>query len=203
MNPVYTIGHSNHTTEHFLALLRAHGVTAIADVRSSPRTQINPDFSQPRLSAVLAAAGFRYVFLGDELGARSKDPDCYEKGRVVYSRLARKTFFQSGIDRIEMGAESQTIALLCAERDPLDCHRCILVARQLLQRSLAVHHILADATLETHRATLDRLKRQLHLDTQPTIFHQTPEQLDDLAYEMQEARIAFSIPDEKAQTAWV
>jgi uncharacterized protein (DUF488 family) len=86
---VLTIGHSTHPIETFLGLLHQHGVTAVADVRSAPYSRFNPQFNKDALEHDLKEHGIRYVFLGRELGARSDDPSCYDKGRVQYGRLAR------------------------------------------------------------------------------------------------------------------
>src|SRR5689334_2499642 len=98
---IYTIGHSNHPIDRFIALLRQHGIEAVADVRSTPYSRFNPQFRKEKLQAALASAGIRYVFLGEELGARSKDPECYDEGgRVSYTRLASTDLFRRGIDRL-------------------------------------------------------------------------------------------------------
>jgi uncharacterized protein (DUF488 family) len=193
-NQIFTIGHSNHTTEKFLALLRLHGITAVADVRSSPRTRVNPDFSQPFIERVLSEAGIRYLFLGDELGARSSNEACYEKGRVRYDRLAKQTLFQHSLDRVEIDSEKDVLALMCAEKDPLQCHRCILVSRHLADRKLDVTHILADGKTETHQETILRLKQSLGLATQRDLFH-SDDDLTNVAYAQQEEKIAYALPE--------
>ena len=154
---VFTIGHSTHSLEAFLALLQKHGVTAIADVRSAPFSRFNPQFNNDALERSLKAAGIKYVFLGRELGARSDDPSCYENGRVQYGRLARTELFRSGIDRVMRGAHEHSIALMCAEKEPLECHRTLLVARALDEHGIAVAHILSDGRLEAHQDVIERL----------------------------------------------
>jgi len=195
INEIFTVGHSNYTTQQFLSLLGDNKIGAIADVRSSPRTRVNPDFSSPFLEKVLADVGIGYVFLGEELGARSQDESCYEDGKVRYDRLARQSMFQEGLDRIEIGAEKFRIALLCAEKEPLDCHRCILVARHLVERNLRVNHILADGSTETHTQTILRLKDSLGLLSQRDMF-MSDQELTALAYQMQERKIAYELPEE-------
>ena len=130
---IYTIGHSTHEIGTFVALLMKHGIDAIADVRSAPYSRRQPQFNCKALANVLRSHGIAYVFLGRELGARSDDPACYEKGRVKHRLLARTPLFLSGIERIRDGSHRMNIALMCAEREPLDCHRTILVARQLVE----------------------------------------------------------------------
>ncbi|HVS23096.1 MAG TPA: DUF488 domain-containing protein [Gammaproteobacteria bacterium] len=154
MTDVCTIGHSSHPFEKFLELLRAHGVTEIADVRSHPVSRFAPQFGAKRLRAALEAAGIAYSFVGQELGARSNDPACIVDGRVDYERLARTPRFAQGLERVVASAERGRVALLCAERDPFDCHRAILVCRALLERGVDAMHIREDGAIES-RATLD------------------------------------------------
>lgn len=186
---LYTIGHSDHSLEAFLGLLQAQGITAIADVRSQPYSRRHPQFSRKPLQAALRTAGIQYGFLGRECGARSDDPACYENGTVQYARLARTEPFLAGIARLRTGAAKYRLALLCAERDPLHCHRTLLVARALVAEGLAVTHILADGTLETQAQALARLRAQLGLQ-QPDLFCDEAE-IEALAYRQQEARIAY------------
>ena len=154
---VLTVGHSNHPPETFLALLTRHGVTALGDVRSAPYSRFNPQFNRKALSASLAAGGIAYVWLGRELGGRPDNPDCYEDGAVRYDRLARTPLYREGIDRVLRGAAAHRLALMCAERDPLHCHRTLLVSRSLEEEGLEVAHILADGALEPQESVMDRL----------------------------------------------
>jgi len=154
---VFTIGHSTHSFPAFVGLLKQHGVSALADVRSAPFSRFNPQFNKDALATELVAEGIKYVFLGRELGARSADRSCYENGRVLYSRLARTELFRQGLARVLRGAQEHRVALRCAEREPLECHRTLLVARALDEQSVAVAHILGDGRLETHRDAMDRV----------------------------------------------
>lgn len=155
--PILTIGHSTHTLERFIALLKQHDVTAVADVRSAPYSRFHPHFNKAALERSLTAEGIRYVFLGRELGARPDDTACYEKGRVQYARLARTDAFRQGIERLRRGAAKHRIACMCAEKEPLECHRALLVARALAEEGMEVAHIHADGRLESHEAAMDRL----------------------------------------------
>ncbi len=187
---IYTIGHSKHPLDRFVALLQQHGVDAIADVRSTPYSRFNPQFNREKLQGSLAAAGIRYVFLGEELGARSKDPGCYdETGRVSYAKLAATPAFRAGLDRLQAGMREHRIAIMCAEREPLECHRTILVARELEKLGVPVGHILADGSLEPNRDAMQRLATDLKLVG--TDLFRTPEELIEEAYEAQGARIAY------------
>jgi len=161
---IYTVGHSNHPIEQFIGLLQPHGITAIADVRSTPYSRFNPQFRREKLQAALASAGIQYVFLGQELGARSEDPAVYDAtGRVSYALLAKTDLFRRGIARLKTGMAEHRISIMCAEREPLDCHRTILVSRELFREGVPVTHILADGTLEPHEHAMQRLVAKLKL----------------------------------------
>jgi uncharacterized protein (DUF488 family) len=196
---VLTIGHSTHSAEVFLALLQQHGVNAVADVRSSPFSRFSPHFSRGPLEKFLAAHGIRYVFLGKELGARSEDRSCYLDGRVQYSRLAQTALFQRGLDRVIQGALKFRIALMCAEKEPLECHRAILVSTALAARGQAVCHIHADGHLETNE---DAMKRLLTLTGVPDedLFLSKTELLSK-ALARQEAQVAYVEEADELMTA--
>jgi uncharacterized protein (DUF488 family) len=187
---VFTIGHSTHPQERFIALLRQHGITALCDVRSKPYSRMNPQFNREELEEALPAHGIAYRFLGKELGARSDDPHCYDRGKVQYGRLAETDLFKHGLKRVLRGMKDGfQVALMCAEKEPLECHRTILVARHLASLGVAVAHIHADGRLENHDSALSRLARLLNLP-EDDMFHSREELLDD-AYRRQEERIAY------------
>jgi uncharacterized protein (DUF488 family) len=197
---VFTIGHSTHQLERFIALLLPHGITALCDVRSKPYSRMSPQFNREELKQSLREHGIAYVFLGKELGARSEDPTCYENGKVQYDRLARTELFRQGLDRVQKGMKEYRIALMCAEKEPLECHRTILVARHLVALGLDVQHIQADGRLEDHAAAAIRLKRMLRLPDDD-MFRSSEDVLVD-AYHLQEERIAYEAsPDAAADGA--
>ena len=195
---IFTVGHSNHASEAFVALLRTHGVTAIADVRSAPYSRFNPWFNRETLAEALEAHGVRYVFLGRELGARPDDAACFEDGRVRYDRLAGTARFRSGLDRAVEGARRYRLALMCAEKDPVDCHRTILVARELVRRGIDVAHILADGRIEPHDDTVERLLAR-HRLAEPDLFASRAERIER-AYDAQAERIAWVDEDAGGRT---
>ena len=191
MSTVYTIGHSNHDQGTFLELLRSHAITAVADVRSRPYSGYNPQFDREILQRVLLKHGIKYVFLGVELGARSSDSYCYEGGVVQFERLAQTPEFGRGLERITLGAEQYRVAMMCAEKEPLECHRTILVARELRRLRIEVAHIHADGRLEQHEEALSRLARMLRVREEEQHLFRSPEDLRDDLYKLQEARIAY------------
>lgn len=159
---LYTIGHSSHPIAHFLALLQGAGIGCVADVRSVPFSRRFPQFSQKALAVSLKDLGIEYWFLGDSLGARPKDPDCYEDGKVSYARIAATPAFRSAIDMLIDRSETQRIVITCAEREPLDCHRTILVGRALALRGVGLCHLHADGRIEPHPALEERLLQMAH-----------------------------------------
>ena len=81
-NAVYTIGHSTHSIEKLIELLKQQSISAVSDVRSRPYSRMNPQFNRESLKQALRTANIQYVFLGKELGARSEDRRCYRNGQV-------------------------------------------------------------------------------------------------------------------------
>lgn len=155
---LFTIGHSNLSVEAFLLLLQKHEITAVVDVRSHPFSRYLPHFNQSEIKASLSSIGIQYVFLGKELGARPEDLSCYYvSGKALYERIATTSLFTKGIQRLLKGAASYKISLMCAEKDPITCHRTILVCRKLKDLNLQINHILSDGNLESHQDLEARL----------------------------------------------
>jgi len=154
-----TLGHSTHPIERFITLLRDAGATAVADVRSSPYSRYAPQFSKDALRGALYDTAIAYTYLGKEFGARSPDPTCYRNGKVQYPRLAQSSPFAEGVQRVIAGLKRYRIAFICAEKDPIECHRALLVARAFAERGHAVAHIHSDGALEAHADFEARLLR--------------------------------------------
>ncbi len=194
---LFTIGHSNHSIDEFVRLLLEHQVTAVADVRSQPNSRRLEQFNRSRLDAELEIAGIRYVFLGEELGARRTETECYEGDRADYRRIATLPKFRAGLDRLRQSAAEHRVALMCAEKEPLDCHRTVLVCREL-RNEFHIVHILADGTTEEHSRTEKRLVREM--DVVRTLFepHLTDEDLIQQAYDKRAEQIAYRTGEEGA-----
>jgi uncharacterized protein (DUF488 family) len=161
MQAVFTIGHSNHTPEKFLELLCSHNINALADVRSAPYSRYLPHFNKQALESYLPKGEIRYVFLGTELGARPADASCYIEGKALYEKIAVLDAFQQGLKRIIKGVQNHRIALMCAEKDPITCHRAILVCQHLVPFNLEIAHIHSNGELEYHENLEERLL-QIH-----------------------------------------
>jgi uncharacterized protein (DUF488 family) len=190
---LFTIGHSTHTLEHLTDLLKKHNVQAVCDVRSVPFSRHNPQFNRRPFSQELKRLGIYYGFLGKELGARSDDPNCYVDGKVQYNYLAEEPRFVKALQRVTNGINTYRVALLCAERDPLTCHRTILVCRELRSPDLSIEHILADGSIETNEAAEKRLMSILNI--WPDMLNSERDCIER-AYDKQANIIAYVKPSE-------
>jgi len=188
-NVVYTIGHSTYPIERLIELLKQQSITAVPDVRSHPYSRMNPQFNREPLTQALRTAGIQYVFLGNELGARSEDKRCYRNGQVQYDLLAETEIFKQGIKRVLEGAHMYRVALMCAEKEPLECHRTILVARKLVDEGVPVKHILGDGRLEAHEHAIERLLTNLRV-LETDMFRSHEEAVRE-AYALQGNAIAY------------
>tara|TARA_R110002012_G_scaffold296830_1_gene494360 strand:+ start:954 stop:1565 length:612 start_codon:yes stop_codon:yes gene_type:complete len=158
MSITYTVGHSTTSYDTFLSKLNSVQVNVIADVRSTPFSKFTPQFNQDVLQKQLKRDGISYVFLGNELGGRPRRLECYTDGVADYELMASSVEFQAGLERVKGGiSKGYTIALMCAEHNPLDCHRCLLVGRSLADQGIWLSHILGNGSVSSH----DDIERQL------------------------------------------
>lgn len=169
-------------------MLQENEVTAIADVRSSPYSGRHPDFNREALQHYLAQASIKYSFLGEELGARREEPECYEGAQAKYELIAQTPLFKDGLDRVRKGNQQYRIAMMCAEKDPLTCHRTILVCRHLSEEC-QIQHIIGPGEIETHHAAEHRLLGMFGMQG-PDLFRSREEQLKE-AYRLQGGKIAY------------
>ncbi|MDB9453657.1 DUF488 family protein [Dolichospermum circinale] len=209
---IFTIGHSNHTIETFIELLHQHQVTALADVRSSPYSRRFPQFNQSALKTALKTANIAYVPLGDNLGARPRDRNCYINGMARYDLIAATEAFKVGLNRLIQGSEKYQISLMCAEQDPIVCHRAILICPHLKNAGLEIHHIHKNGDLESNEDLENRVLKQNNLyklsadlennikqlslfDLQPIQTLEKPlsrAELVEKAYQLQSEKVAYT-----------
>jgi len=187
---VFTIGYATHTLAEFVSLLKRHGVNAVADVRSQPYGRVL-EFGREALALAMKTRGIEYVFLGRELGARRDEMECYVNGQAVYKRVAELPVFQEGLACLARNAAKYNIAVMCAEKDPIDCHRTVLICRHLRKLGFSIQHILADGSLEEHESTEKRLVERTGL--MATLFdHSLPfAERVERAYEARGKEIAY------------
>jgi uncharacterized protein (DUF488 family) len=187
---LFTIGHSNHPLDRFVALLQGAAVAAVLDVRSQPFSRRHPWFSATRLGGHLERAGIAFMPMGDALGGRPRDPSLFRDGVADYEAMARTDDFRAGIDRVIAAAQRFRSCLMCAEREPLDCHRCLLVAPALVAHGLRIGHILADGSIMAHAAIEERLIAGLSAGSDDLFLGDRPARLAH-AYRRRAQAVAF------------
>ena len=148
MNQVFTVGHSNHSAEKFVRLLKENGIEVLVDTRSRPYSRHASHFNAPSLEELLSKDGIEYLFLGGELGGRPQEEMFYDReGRVDYALVGRSQPFLDGISMLEQEIRTRTVAVLCSEEDPTHCHRRLLVGRALEKLGFTLRHIRGDGSI--------------------------------------------------------
>lgn len=195
---IYTVGHSTHPLNYFLSLLREYHITCLVDVRSVAASSYNPQYNKEPLSSFLKNNGIKYMHFPEEFGARFSDPDLLdENGKVDFAKVRKSGNFKNGVDRLWLGInKGYTIALMCSESDPFDCHRFSMITVGLQQDGFEILHIMKDKTLKStpdlEQLLLKKYAPQL---PKPDIFRPnvTPEDRLNAAYRLRNMEIAFSL----------
>ena len=198
-NIVFTIGHSTHTIIDFIKLLKQYSIPLVCDVRSQPYSKYNSQFNKDSVKKTLLGSRMEYLFLGEELGGRSKNTSCYnDKGKLQYHLLAQEPLFKKGLEKIIEEVKKRSIVLMCSEGDPLKCHRTILVCRQLQKLHFLknnIQHILSDGSLQSNtemeKSLLDKFK------IFPDMFRNEEECIAE-AYNRQAQKIAYTHQEDSA-----
>lgn len=197
-----SVGHSNHDWPVFVDLLHRAGVSALADVRSSPYSRRFPHFNREPLAGGLRQEGIVYVFLGDLLGGRPGMPSLYDAdGRVNYERVRRTEAFRRGLEQLTRASGDNVVAFLCSEEDPLHCHRGLMIAPALSERGLPPHHLRRDGSMESNEAMERRLLRETGIGAgildglfAATLTQEERRSLLAEAYRWQARRKAYQLP---------
>jgi uncharacterized protein (DUF488 family) len=201
---IFTVGHSNLEAGDFLSLLARAAIEIVADVRSLPQSSRYPQFSQQALENLLRGKNIAYKFFGEELGGRPDDPAAYfDDGRVNYTARRRSYAFQAGLERLLGLAQDKTVALLCAEEDPLDCHRFLMISPELVAAGSPPEHLRKDGSRESQEAAENRLLEAHGFASVAanTLFPEARAEALEKAYELQSTRAAFRV-DPAALGRW-
>jgi len=196
LRPLFTIGHSILDFEQFAKLLKDKGVELVADVRSLPQSARLPHFSQPALEKLLGAEHISYLFLGEELGGRPDDVDAYRPNGIVDYEARRKSYaFQRGVERLLKELEGRSVAMMCAEEDPLECHRFLMICPELLKLGVHPLHLRKGGRIETQEVAENRLLEAngFAAVASDTLFPQARIQALEDAYRLQAERFAFRV----------
>lgn len=158
-NVIYTIGHSSHSREYFIELLRSFHIQTVIDIRSVPYSKFVPHFNKEMIKQYLQSNGLYCIYMAQEFGARQEDPSLYHReGYLDFQKVRAQPFFKEGIERLKKGlTKEHSIALMCTEKDPIDCHRSILIAPALVEEDIDVIHILENGSSENQGQLEDRL----------------------------------------------
>jgi len=194
--PILTIGHSRHSWERFTALLEGAGVETIADIRTAPRSRFSPQFNKEAMAAALVARNIQYMFLGSELGGRPQSQSLYTDGVADYDKMAAAPEFRLGLERLMEAAARRSVAAMCSEADPLECHRCLLVGRALAAQGADVRHILASGKVVTHAEVEDRLLSLENRAEEDLLASPREERLSQ-AYRSRARRAGYRAPQSK------
>jgi uncharacterized protein (DUF488 family) len=197
LKPLFTVGHSILGFADFVGLLSNHGVEVVADVRSVPQSARLAHFSQPALEKLLRGEHIGYLFLGAELGGRPDDPAAYRPDGLVDYALRRKSdAFRAGLERLQKELQARSVAIMCAEEDPLECHRFLMVCPELTRLGIFPQHIRKGSRLETQAAAENRLLDATGFEavTSNTLFPEARAQGLEDAYRLQAEKFAFRSP---------
>lgn len=159
MGLLYTVGHSQHEFEYFSKLLKKYEIDYLLDVRSTPYSKYAEIYNKEQLSILLSTKGIKYSFMGKFFGARPDNIDLYnEEGYLDFEKVSHSDLFIKGIENVIWGLErGNNIVLMCTEKDPIDCHRAIMVARAFFLNGIAVKHILPNGKIQTQQELDERL----------------------------------------------
>jgi len=198
----FTIGHSDHTTEHFIELLKKQNINCLVDIRSSPYSQHTPQFNKELLMGELKKENILYLYMGNTLGGRYTNPELlFPDGKVDYEKVRQTTNFIRGIEKvIEEIKKGKKLALMCSEKEPFDCHRFVLVACELQKRGIVVKHIMENDSLVLNTELEKKLLSKYKENYQQFDFFAQTKTRDEVLGEARRKRnidIAFSGPKHK------
>lgn len=165
---IFTIGHGGRSIAEFFSLLNKYEIQYLIDVRSSPYSKYFPHFNQQNLDVVSKKYGVKYIFMGDTLGGRPKDPSCYSsekdkegRSQVLYNEIKKKDFFINALERlVTANNKGIRIACMCSELNPCDCHRSKLIGEALfLEKNIISHHIDEKGGLKTQNDVIGEITK--------------------------------------------
>ena len=202
---LFTIGHTNHTHENFIKLLKMHSINYVLDVRRTPYSKFTDQFNKEVIGNVLKSNGINYYYMGKSFGARQEDKALYTpEGYLDFEKTRESEQFKTGLKSVIKGLnEGNNIALMCTEKDPFDCHRTIMVSRGFELEGIEVQHIHEDGHLESQEEINDRLIHNLEKKNkvdicQPSFFEPQKSYEEWLveAYRLRNKEIGYHIQNE-------
>ena len=201
MNDLFTIGHSVHPLAYFLELLRKYAVDYVIDVRSIPYSEHASDYNKENIKNFLNDEKIGYAHMGKYFGARQEDSSLYtfdknkEKYYLDFEKVQKSPNFQIGFENILKGREKYKIAFMCSEKNPIDCHRAIMVGNAFFKKGCSVKHILDNGLIKDHSDLNNELLNKYFPNrSQGDFFCQTNEKdLIDQAYQKRNIEIGYTL----------
>lgn len=203
MNTVFTIGYTSFGLEKFVEVLKKYKINCLIDVRSTPKSSYYKDFDDVNLLPYLKNYGILYRNYKREFGARQENQSFYnDKGYLDFEVFAKSRQFNEGIEKIKKAQDmGYIVCLMCAEKDPINCHRTILIARNLDKQGFEVKHILATEDLCGQNEIDNRLLSKYFPNrSQISLFSEnnlTDEEALERAYKIRNEEIGFRLEDEQ------
>lgn len=149
---IYTIGHSNHSIEKFIELLKEFRIETIIEVRTVPKSSYSPHFNKPNLIFVLSQNKIKYIDMGRTLGGRPEDKSVLNiHDRIEEELIETKSWYMDAIDRVIDISHNSKIAIMCSEENPEHCHRGYIISHTLLKKGEEVVHIRGNKKIEKAR----------------------------------------------------
>ena len=200
MKEIYTIGYSSFKIEDFIQILKNNNITCVIDVRSNPFSEYFQDYNKDILEKKLKKENIMYRNYKKEFGARQEEPSFYPKGYLDFDLFTKTEQFNEGVLKIAKGIEMGfSFVLMCAEKDPITCHRNIMVAKAFKERGYNIKHILFDGSIESQDDIEKRMIKEYFPErNQMALFdeNKSDEDLIKASYNKKNEEIGYRIAEE-------
>lgn len=200
---IYTIGYSGFSLDDFIKCLKHYKISSLIDVRSTPFSQYFQEYNKDYLQKKLKSEGIIYRNYREEFGARQTNIEYYPNGYLDFNLFTKSFSFLQGIEKIEKGINlGYVFALMCAEKDPISCHRNIMVGKAMAEMGFLIKHIHADCSLENQEEIEERMLKEYFPERNQLSFfeeNQSDEDLIRISYERKNREIGYKIAEDEEQ----
>lgn len=170
MHTLYTIGYCKFMPDNFVRIMHEFDIKAVVDVRATPFSRAFPGYNGPVFKKFLQANSIYYLSFAEEFGGRPKDPGLYSEGKLDFEKFVAAESFIKGCERLKEGLEKFNVCLMCAQKDPIICHRAIIIAHQfrLLYPNVKIMHITPEG-LESQENLDSRVLKKSRINQNPSL----------------------------------
>jgi uncharacterized protein (DUF488 family) len=202
VDTIYTIGYSGYKIENFLIEIKEHRISSVIDVRSNPYSQYYTDYNKENFEIFLKKNGVYYRNYVNEFGAQQKNRNFYSSdGYLDFEKFVKSEYFLNGVRNLKAGMDKgYKFLLMCAEKDPFNCHRAMMVASEFYKLGYSVVHLLPNGKEQSQDDIEMRLleyyfpnRNQLDLFENENLSNQN---LIIKAYRKRNAEIGYSMEEE-------